>query len=245
MSRISFKRVGVTVLVAGGLAGIIYFRGSTREPEGGRAAGSGSDVAEGTVRVAWPEVAATRAGAAAGDAVAQAWLGRMLAEGRGMARHYGEAAGWYRRAADQGLAEGQYRLAELYEAGQGVAMDFGEAARWYRLAAEQGHAGAQFGLGVLHEFGRGVARDQAAAAGWYLRAAKQGDAQAQFNLGQRYSLGVGVVRDPVAARMWLELAARQGIPDAARASSALLAGMSAEQRAEAARRVEAFVAGRP
>ena len=49
-----------------------------------------------------------------GDAEAQVSLGWMYQTGQVFDQDYGEAARWYRRAADQGNALAQYSLAELY-----------------------------------------------------------------------------------------------------------------------------------
>ena len=45
---------------------------------------------------------------------------------------------WYRKAADQGLAEAQYNLGVAYLEGSGVGKDRAEAAKWFRRAADQG-----------------------------------------------------------------------------------------------------------
>ena len=50
----------------------------------------------------------------------------------------GEAARWFRRAADQGHTEAQFALFGMYSEGRGVAQDKGEAARWFRRAIGQG-----------------------------------------------------------------------------------------------------------
>src|SRR5690606_10451302 len=46
--------------------------------------------------------------ALAGDSVAQYNLGSLYYRGQGVPQNHVEAARWYRRAADQGLAEAQY-----------------------------------------------------------------------------------------------------------------------------------------
>jgi hypothetical protein len=71
-----------------------------------------------------------------GDAAAQMKLGDIYANGQGVPQDYGEAARWYRLAANQGDAKAQHRLGDMYFNGQGVPKDFGEAARWYRLAGD-------------------------------------------------------------------------------------------------------------
>ena len=79
-----------------------------------------------------------------GDALAAAELGRRYRAGVfGVRRDYGEAAKWYRAAADQGHAVSQYVLGLQYAIGQGVEQDYAKAAEWMRRAAEQGDAGAE------------------------------------------------------------------------------------------------------
>ena len=66
-------------------------------------------------------LSALKAKAEGGDAQAQADLGVMYANGRGVPKDYTEARKWYRKAADQGHAEAQYKLGLMYAAaGQGV-----------------------------------------------------------------------------------------------------------------------------
>jgi TPR repeat protein len=48
-----------------------------------------------------------------------------------------EAAKWYRRAAEQDVAEAQFELGLCYMWGEGVPHDEGEANRWFKKAAEQ------------------------------------------------------------------------------------------------------------
>ena len=47
-----------------------------------------------------------------------------------------EAAKWFRKAADQGIALAQANLGLCYEKGEGVPRDIAEAMKWYRLASE-------------------------------------------------------------------------------------------------------------
>ena len=122
----------------------------------------------------------------------------------------GEAARWYRLAADQGHAGAQSNLGVMYRYGRGVPQDDSEARRWYRLAADQGHAGAQFNLGLTYADGRGVTQDDDEAARWFRLAADQGHAEAQYYLSLLYGAGRGVPQDYVAAHRWANLAAAQG-----------------------------------
>ena len=81
------------------------------------------------------------------------------AKAYGVAQDYAEAVKWYRRAAEQGIAEAQHNLGFMYHEGQGMAQDYAEAVKWYRRAAEQGLAEAQTNLGYMYHTGRGVAQD--------------------------------------------------------------------------------------
>jgi hypothetical protein len=81
---------------------------------------------------------------------------------------------WYRKGAEQGVAEAQYNLGCCYANGKGVTKDDVEAVKWYRKAAEQNHAWAQSNLGALYGSGEGVAKDYMEAYKWRLLAAAQG-----------------------------------------------------------------------
>jgi TPR repeat protein len=67
----------------------------------------------------------------------------MYAKGQGVTPDQAEAVRWYRKAAEQGDADGQFNLGFMYAKGQGVTQDQAEAVRWYRKAAEQGDAVAK------------------------------------------------------------------------------------------------------
>jgi len=125
---------------------------------------------------------AVRKAAERGDSVAQARLGYLYMNGKGVPQDYAEAARWYRKAAEQGHVGGEYWLGYQCETGQGVPPNLGEAARWYRRAAEQGDVEAQKRLALLYLQGRGVAKDSQEAEKWYSKAAGQGDPDAQSAL---------------------------------------------------------------
>jgi uncharacterized protein len=67
----------------------------------------------------------------------------LSAGGNGIPLNYGEAAKWYRRAAEQGDGEGQRNLGVMYGNGNGVPQDYVEAFKWSNLAAAQGNAGGK------------------------------------------------------------------------------------------------------
>ena len=85
---------------------------------------------------------------------------------------------WFRKAAEQGDADGQALLGFLYEIGLGVPQEDAEAVKWYRLAAEQGDATAQYNLGVMYANGQGVPWDNVLAHMWWSIAASSGDENA-------------------------------------------------------------------
>ncbi len=63
-------------------------------------------------------------------------MGFLYDFGRGVEQDYGEAAKWYREAAEQGLPEAQIALGIKYELGTGVPRDLSESHRRYSLAVE-------------------------------------------------------------------------------------------------------------
>jgi uncharacterized protein len=69
-----------------------------------------------------------------GDPRAQAVLGYMLANGRGLPQNYVDAAYWYRSASEQGNPNAQYMLGLMYDKGQGVPLDYVLAYKWLNLA---------------------------------------------------------------------------------------------------------------
>jgi uncharacterized protein len=73
--------------------------------------------------------------------VAQLSLGRLYASGRGVTRDLAEAAGWYRKAADQGLAPAMYQLSLAYSSGAGVSQDRVAAYEWMDLALYRARGG--------------------------------------------------------------------------------------------------------
>ena len=145
-----------------------------------------------------------------------------------VAKDEAQAAGWFRKAATQGLAEAQLSLAMMYAAGVGLQQDYSKAEKWCRRAAERGDPWAQNVLGIVHAVGRGPLKDAAKAEEWLRRAASPGRmplrqsllrrsrhpglAIAQFNLGCFYATSQG--RRHADAARWLREAAERGLSDA-------------------------------
>src|SRR6266481_5266799 len=119
-------------------------------------------------------LAEIRAGADKGDAKAQYELARAFFSGTlGVAKDEAEAVKWFRKAAEQNVADAQFSLGVCYANGQGVAKDEAEAVKWYRKAAEQNVADAQYNLGVCYANGQGVTEDDAESVKWFRKAAEQ------------------------------------------------------------------------
>jgi TPR repeat protein len=64
--------------------------------------------------------------------VAQHNLASMYAKGDGVQQDFKQALAWYRKAAEQGLADAQGNLGCMYYKGQGVQQDSKQAAAWHR-----------------------------------------------------------------------------------------------------------------
>ncbi|MGH8579255.1 MAG: tetratricopeptide repeat protein [Gammaproteobacteria bacterium] len=78
--------------------------------------------------------------------IAQYYVGYMYEMGQGINQDYKNAASWYRKAAERGIAQAQYRLGELYANGKGAPLDYEYAYAWKSVAASQGHKQAQASL---------------------------------------------------------------------------------------------------
>jgi serine/threonine protein kinase/TPR repeat protein len=77
-----------------------------------------------------------------GNVEAEAKLGRLYLDGRGVERNADEALRLFRSAAGKGHADAQFRLGEIYEAGQAVTQSYYLAYFWYSVAARHGHGQA-------------------------------------------------------------------------------------------------------
>lgn len=113
-------------------------------PKRGASAGVSSDPAMAAIQRA-DYVSAfrlLRPQALRGDAWAEYNLGHLYDQGLGVARDAGQAATWYRKAADQGFPQGQAEMGRLYYQGAGVPRDLAESYKWLVLAARRSPAAA-------------------------------------------------------------------------------------------------------
>ena len=152
-----------------------------------------------------------RRAADAGHAPAQSLYGYILEK----AEYNEEAAQYFRRAAEQGDADGQYGLGILYATGEGVARDTGTAREWLERAGSQGHALAVVALSQAFLSGRlGFKTDPADAAGlgWVRKAGELGSIPALSYLAQGYRSGAFGAPDAKQAER-LETRLRELSPD--------------------------------
>jgi outer membrane protein assembly factor BamB/regulator of sirC expression with transglutaminase-like and TPR domain len=109
--------------------------------------------------------------AATGNPTAQATVAKAYRKGEGVPQDNAEAAKWYRKAGEQGVASAQAVLGHLYRTGEGVPQDYAEAFAWDRRAAEQGIVTAQRVVGHAYRVGSGVKQDSVEAYAWFAVAA--------------------------------------------------------------------------
>lgn len=132
----------------------------------------------------------------AGHAPSQSLLAYILDK----AEFNDEAVAYYRKAAEQGDAEGEFGLGAMYTAGEGVKRDPAEARKWIARAAEKGHAAAINALAEAYiTGGLGIdekQRSSAEALIWVRRAADSGYVPAMEQLAVAYRSGAyGVAVD--------------------------------------------------
>jgi TPR repeat protein len=132
----------------------------------------------------------------------------------GVKQNYERAAFWFRKAADQGIANAAYNLGVLYHQGLGVKADIKQAIKWYETAAKIDHPEAQYNLGIAYIEGIGVSYDPARATRYFENAANAGVMEAAYNLGLIYENGLLGQPKPEEALKWYKKASDQGSPEA-------------------------------
>ncbi len=85
-----------------------------------------------------PDFATVQAAAEQGNADAQALLGEMYEQGRGVKQDYRQAIAWYTKAAEQGHTRAQVNLAVMYYHGRGTPQNYAMSYIWSSLAAVSG-----------------------------------------------------------------------------------------------------------
>jgi TPR repeat protein len=199
--------MGVTSAAAKLLALAIGIAAAHWPPAAAQGSVAESYTSDGDVSVNSPQ-SSLELQAAAGNAQAQFALGSLYARGDG-ALDEELAERWWRKAAEQGLAEAQNELAAALAAGRGVQVDQKQAFAWYQKAAEQGLAVAQTNLGLMYLSGVVTRPDPVEAVVWFRKAAEQNLGWAQVFLGDAYASGRGLQQNYRLAHEWYLKAALQ------------------------------------
>jgi TPR repeat protein len=114
--------------------------------------------------------------AESGQASAEAAVGQMYFEGKGVKPDMKEAARWLEPAASKGIARAQFLLGKLYLTGEGVAApDPVKAAALTKAAADQLLVDAQVAMCAFYYQGVGVPKDMVQAYLYANLAAQQGN----------------------------------------------------------------------
>jgi localization factor PodJL len=183
-----------------------------------------------------------RSAAIAGDAAASYEVAVRFSEGRGVPVSLEDAAYWFERASNKGLAPAQFRYASLLEKGQGVKKDLVQARRLYISAAGKGNGKAMHNLAVLYAEGIEGKPDYATAAQWFRKAAQHGIADSQYNLGVLCARGLGTEKSISESYKWFALAAAQGDKESAKKRDELAAHLESDALAAVQQSVQSFIA---
>ncbi len=147
-----------------------------------------------------------------GDPVAQFRLGVRLAAGRVTTQ---QAAGWIRRAAEQGSDYAARILGVMIENGRGERQDQRAALHWFRQAQDKNCSIAEpYCLGSVFEHGEVGFADKSEYLEQIRFAAEQGLAEAEHLLGVMHQHGNCVPFDFGQAETWFKRAAAQELGSA-------------------------------
>lgn len=160
----------------------------------------------------------------------------------GAPKNLDEALKWYRRAADQNMAEAEIKIANFYLTGTGVPRDLKMANEWLLRASDHGSAKADNFLGDSYLTGRGVEKNADTAARYYLKAANANIANSQITIGGLYVQGLGVPKDIDEGYFWLLVA--QGNSNPAKIGGLGQAIATLETRIDPKRRQEIEIRAR-
>ena len=100
----------------------------------------------------------------------------------------------WKKAAEEGDADGLYYMGVYYGTGDIVSHDYQKSVDYFEKAAEKGHLDAVFQLGVYHMFGFGVKKDIHKALEFFELAAKEEHAEAAAWAGQIYERGTDGIK---------------------------------------------------
>ena len=137
---------------------------------------------------------------------------------------------YFKKAAEQGDANGLYNLGVCYLRGYGCAPDPDLALKSFRAGAEAGHPEAINNLGGFFRDGIVVERNLETAARWFSRSADLGNPYGQLNYALALLRGEGVDKDEKKAVGLLKSASQRGNAEAMSAyGSCFLEGQGVEK----------------
>ncbi|CAI3789767.1 hypothetical protein AHFPHNDE_03471 [Pseudomonas sp. MM227] len=159
-----------------------------------------------------PRKAAQALVIAAGQGVvdAQALLGQILLDGRGIERDAALALKWFAIAASRGHAMAHNMLGRCHEHGWGCEASAERAAGHYLHAARAGLDWGLYNLANLLGTGRGVALDHPRAFACYLQAATMGHAKSMNLVGRYLEQGLVAGADLPRPQVWYMRSAQAG-----------------------------------
>lgn len=134
-----------------------------------------------------------------GDANAQANLGILYVQGKGVAQDADKAYWWFSEAAEQGNIKGINYLAFLYLDGLGTQKNIPHGIKLLKKTAQAGNQTAMFILGVLYY--RDL-QDFKNAFIWFERAANTDHNESKFRLATMYEEGKGIKKNEQKAIYW-------------------------------------------
>ncbi len=143
------------------------------------------------------------------DSAAMALIGELYRDGLGVRADPGEAARWYKLAADRGDVGGAFALALAYLRARGVAEDRATARVLLEKIAPQPHIGALYNLGLMAA--EDSPPDFRRAADYFRKATDLGAADAAYALALLYKEGRGVERNLKRSVELLRIAAAEHI----------------------------------
>jgi TPR repeat protein len=100
---------------------------------------------------------------------------------------------WYRKAADQGIAEAELAVSGWFLTGSEGVIDQSDhqAYLWARRAADQGDPMGEFTVGYYTEIGIGINADVEEAKRWYMLAMSRGNQKAVDRLKELKRIAAG------------------------------------------------------
>jgi uncharacterized protein len=179
-----------------------------------------------------------RAAAEADLGEAQQDVGRSLEYGWTGKANLRKALPWYEKAAAKGEPWSLWRVGMMYVNGEGRKANSTRALEYFRKSADAGSPEGLTSLAVMYASGDGVQQDFIEARRLYEQAADAGSDHALVNLAGMYLRGEGVDPDTVQAYVLASIAEQRGSERAASLRRDMEAELTAEQLAEAKRRIQ-------